>query len=128
MCEAQTIRYAHYMAHPAYPITLMCGCVCAGNLEGDPVAAKGREDSAKKLSSRRANWPGLKRWHFSGNGNYTISKDGWRATVFRSGPRWKAVVSRGALTRYAPQSRDNVDDAKLDAFDLIHTPRPASAA
>lgn len=106
----------------------MCGCVCAGNLEGDPAAAKSREDVTKRLNSRRANWPRLKGWRFSGKGNYTISKEGWRATVFKTGRGWKAVVSRGALTRYAPQSRDNAEDAKLDAFDIIHIALGVSAA
>jgi hypothetical protein len=39
MCETQEVRYVHIMTHPDYQGGLECGCVCAGNMERDYIAA-----------------------------------------------------------------------------------------
>jgi hypothetical protein len=48
MCETTEIRYVHVMHHPEYPDTLDCGCICAGHMQGDPVAAREREANIKR--------------------------------------------------------------------------------
>ncbi len=40
MCEKEQIRYVHYMSHLDYPDELQCGCICAGKMEENPVAAQ----------------------------------------------------------------------------------------
>ncbi len=47
MCGKQIIRYVHVMRHPEYPRTIGAGCVCAGRMEGDPEAARLRENAFK---------------------------------------------------------------------------------
>jgi hypothetical protein len=42
------------MEHPAYSETLVTGCICAGNMEGDPEGARQRERDAKRAARRAA--------------------------------------------------------------------------
>ena len=54
MCGHQHIRYVHHMRHDAYPHIIDAGCVCAGWMEGDPVAAQDRERLLHALARRKA--------------------------------------------------------------------------
>jgi len=58
MCERMTIRYVHTMTHPQWKGELAVGCVCAGNMEGDIAAAKGRE----KALAKKVRWAGSRAW------------------------------------------------------------------
>lgn len=51
MCGHHNIRYAHHMVHPNYR-PLICGCVCAGRMEGNIERAKSREAELKKKNRR----------------------------------------------------------------------------
>lgn len=45
-CEMQCgahVRFAHLMHHKATGLKMEVGCICAGNMEGDPAAAEERE-------------------------------------------------------------------------------------
>jgi len=58
MCERMTIRYVHHMTHADHA-PLAVGCVCAGHMEGDLAAAKGRETALVKkvrFSQSSRNW------------------------------------------------------------------------
>jgi hypothetical protein len=69
MCETQEIRFIHEMVHPVYPEALRCGCICAGNMEGDPGAAVERERRARLMTASRDRWPRRKGWSRSARGN-----------------------------------------------------------
>jgi hypothetical protein len=62
-----------------------------------------------------------RKWRVSRNGNPWIASDGYRVTVFRSGARWSAVVSRerDGLEEFLDASFETQDEAKLSAFDHI---------
>lgn len=51
LCGYQIIRYAHHMEHPKYQ-SLVCGCVCAGKMEGSVEEAKRRESEFKNMQAR----------------------------------------------------------------------------
>ena len=53
MCGRQHIRYVHHMQHAAYPHIIDAGRVCAGWMEGDPVAAQDRERLLQAKAKRR---------------------------------------------------------------------------
>jgi hypothetical protein len=53
MCMVAQIRYVHAMVHDDYPEKLLCGCVCAGNMEGDVDRAAQRDRAAKSDARRR---------------------------------------------------------------------------
>lgn len=56
LCSCQKVRYIHVMEHPEYNGELNVGCICAGYMEGDLIAARERDDAARRKSSRRANF------------------------------------------------------------------------
>ncbi|EIM26692.1 hypothetical protein [Microvirga lotononidis] len=83
MCEAREVRDAHYMCHPDYPETLLCGGICAGHMEGDLARAEERDHRMINAARRRANWLTRSGWKRSVKGNPTIRTDGYQVTVFR---------------------------------------------
>lgn len=67
MCGYQIIRYAHHMEHKNYR-PLICGCVCAGKMEGNIEEAKRREAEFKNKQERRVNFF-KRKWKHSKKGN-----------------------------------------------------------
>lgn len=68
MCGTQIIRYVHTMYHPVAKLTLGCGCVCAGKMEGDVTQAKRREQAFKNRQKRQENFM-KKSWKRSARGH-----------------------------------------------------------
>jgi hypothetical protein len=68
MCEEQLVRYVHVMEHPDHSEALDVGCVCAGNMEQDPVGARKRETRLKSRQRQRGQWLD-KPWRVSEKGN-----------------------------------------------------------
>lgn len=56
MCESQKIRYIHYMEHRDVAGLLACGCVCAGNMEGDMATARQRDALMISRAAKRRRW------------------------------------------------------------------------
>lgn len=56
LCGYPAVRYVHVMLHPDYAESIMVGCVCAGIMEGDVLAAKERDNDAKRRSGRKSNY------------------------------------------------------------------------
>ena len=84
MCGYQIIRYAHHMEHAKYR-PLICGCICAGKMEGDIAEAKRREAEVKKKQARRVNFFN-KKWKYSIDGtfckNHFTSRERALASIF----------------------------------------------
>ena len=74
LCGYQIIRYAHHMIHPLYS-PLVCGCVCAGKLEGSIINARKREADFKNMQSRRNNFIN-RNWKKSRRGNEYLKING----------------------------------------------------
>ncbi len=125
MCEAQEIRYVHHMTHPDHPEPLGCGCICAGRMEDDYVAARERERILRNAAGRRRGW--LHRaWRKSSKGNSYINTRGYNVTLYRqqapSGEiGWAFRVTKRAANavRTATKLYRSSDDAKLAAFDVM---------
>jgi hypothetical protein len=92
MCESQVIRYVHHMEHAAFEGVLAVGCVCAGHMEGDVSAARGREASMRSRASKRTRWL-RRKWRTSAKGNPTIKADGYRVTVYARGLGFAATIA-----------------------------------
>lgn len=43
MCEVTNVSYVHVMRHERWPLSLECGCVCAGFMAEDPATERLRE-------------------------------------------------------------------------------------
>ncbi len=119
MCEKQTIRWVHHMRHEGYPDVLLCGCVCAGNMEEDYEGAKKRETEYKNLMGRKRTFVN-RNWRWSRKGNEFLSIDGYIITIFGDDSNWKASVKR-AYTGEVKFSKvyNSNSEAKLAAFDAI---------
>ncbi|WP_152563395.1 hypothetical protein [Ruegeria halocynthiae] len=121
MCESQEIRFVHYMSHKDYPNVLACGCDCAGHMEGSLTRSNERDKAMRNASKRRQNFPSLKSWAHSRNGNPTILKEGMRVTVFQRGSRYKFVIKHPHLAdgKFGRKAFDSEREAKLASFDAM---------
>lgn len=115
MCEQQTIRYVHEMHHADYGV-LHCGCVCAGHMEGDVVAARRREASAKRETARRLAWANTG-WRPSKRGNPYRKKDGVCVTLFRRDGAWAYSIAAGDNVRFPTERYPTPSLAALAAYD-----------
>lgn len=120
MCESQEIRYVHHMSHGEYPEQLQVGCVCAGHMEENLAAAKGRETSMKSRAEKRKRWVS-RTWKRSARGNHWLEADGYRVTVYWKGTRWAATITEvgGNYERHSKCFYATEQEAMLAAFDVI---------
>ena len=120
-CEQAQVHFVHYMSHSDWPNYLLVGCVCAGHLEEDYSAPRRREQAVRNLAKRRQNFPTLKAWRMSRNGNQWIDRDGYRVVVFEKGGVWRGLVENTRTGRkvFAQRTYDSERAVKLGAFDAI---------
>lgn len=120
MCETQTIRYVHFMQHPAYEHILRAGCVCAGKMEGNLDKAQRREDNMKSRAGKRQRWLGRK-WKKSVKGNEYIISEGYIETIFGKEGDWKACIKEKDSDRtiWSRRKYKTIHEIKLASFDYI---------
>lgn len=116
MCGHQIIRYVHIMKHPDYSRTIGAGCVCAGRMEGNPEAARERENAFKNRQSRRETFlrMPLKR---SRNGHEYLKYKGEIITVLED--KFKKGQYKTVLRNKYSMSYPTKEEALADAFDII---------
>jgi hypothetical protein len=122
MCEVTAIRYIHRMQHPDYPDVLDCGCICAGYMEGDYVAAKTREKDFKKRRAKRSRW--LRRhWLLSNAGNSYLNVGGFNIVIYPRNGHWSARVKHDetGYQRFSQRHYQTAAQAKLAAFDAMNS-------
>ena len=103
LCSCQKVRYIHVMEHPEYNGELNVGCICAGYMEGDLIAARERDDAARRKSSRRANFR-----------NVVIERE-----VFRGRDFYKIQIDTDCYQWWKNRRIETLEDAKLVVFELI---------
>lgn len=69
LCGCNSVRFVHVMIHENYGGVLQIGCICAGYMEGDLIAAQDRDEAAKRKSARKKNYR-KKQWQ-------KVSEDKW---------------------------------------------------
>lgn len=57
LCGCSQVRFVHVMRHDEYFETVSVGCICAGIMEGDILAARERERLMKNRAKRKRNFP-----------------------------------------------------------------------
>jgi len=128
MCETRRIRYEHVMRHDEYPSSIHAGCICAGQMAGDVVAAKERERELRQRSERRGRWL-ARTWRVSRAGNQTLTIDDRRVTVFCRDSCWSWVIrGPGEGVQFSVDGHASADAAKLSAFDVLDPPPWSSAS
>jgi hypothetical protein len=123
-CGKEWVRYQHHVSHSeGLWNSLNVGCVCAGNLTGQPQISEKSDRIARNISARRANWCGLKGWHVGRKGGLILKKDG-RIFALNSGKfgGWSGSwTGRGdeVWQRVGGWLKD-LDEAKLALFDAVY--------
>ena len=56
LCDCSKVRFIHVMDHDLYFEDVCVGCICAGVMQGDILAAKERERQMKNRAKRRKNF------------------------------------------------------------------------
>jgi len=71
LCGCTRVRYVHAMRHNEYPFEINVGCICAGIMEGDILAAEERDAEAKRRSQRKSNYL-KKQWNTISDGLWQL--------------------------------------------------------
>lgn len=69
LCGCKKVRFVHRMEHRNYPVPILVGCICAGIMEGDIIAAQERERLVRNRAHRRDHFV-HDGWHIKPNGIY----------------------------------------------------------
>lgn len=120
LCRCSQVRYVHVMHHDNYFENVEVGCICAGIMEGDILAAKERERLLKNRAKRKQNFPSRK-WHETKNGNYYLTYKGKRIFINRSKynrNRYGVTCEGKSVWNYKNRPIDNFLSAAYAAFDL----------
>jgi hypothetical protein len=120
-CEAcgTTIRYVHQIEHDSYPDSIGVGVICAGHLEGDLVAARGRERQVRATARRRKAWL-TRRWKRSARGNEFLNIDGFNVVVFSHYGGWSGRVAEreGSFVQFLDREYSTPAAAKAALLDI----------
>lgn len=121
LCGCVKVRFVHVMRHIDYFEDISVGCVCAGIMEGDIIAATERERLLRNRLNRKKNY--LKRkWSFGIGGNSTLRYKNQQITIIRNkfGVDGYGVVYQGKLVlQYKNRRITDFLTAVHAAFDLV---------
>lgn len=119
LCGCNKVRYVHVMRHENFFEDVEVGCICAGIMEGDILAAKEREKEMRNRSKRRLNFP-RRKWREARNGNLYLNYRGDRVFINNNRDGSYFVNCNGInVWRYKGRPIDNFLSAAYAAFDLV---------
>ena len=84
LCDCSQVRFVHVMRHDEYFETVSVGCICAGIMEGDILAARERERLMKNRAKRKRNFP-HRQWRKNWYGNYQLTYRGRKLFINNKG-------------------------------------------
>jgi hypothetical protein len=121
MCECSQIRYIHHMQHENAP-DLFVGCICAGHMEENLLAAKTRENKARNRSARRKTWLSRK-WKISDSGNEWLRSRGYRISIYPTLKGWGSTIAaeNDSYIRHSKLIYETLDAIKLAAFNVLES-------
>lgn len=119
MCGYQIIRYVHNMYHEGAHLTLGCGCVCAGKMEGNVGRAKRREQALKNKQNRQISFL-KKKWKRSVRGHEYLKMKNHIIVLFhfRDSNKWNFSID-GEYNKSSFATRSQAILATFDAIDKI---------
>ena len=122
LCDCKKVRYIHVMTHPDYPGELKVGCICAGIMEGNRMAAIARDEAAKRKSQRRSNFR-KKKWAEPDENKWTVRYKRRSVCVerdvFRGRDFYKISIDADQYQWWNNHRIESLEDAKLVVFELI---------
>ena len=124
LCDCSQVRYVQVMHHKYYFEDISVGCICAGIMEGDILAAKKREREMKNRAKRKANY--LKReWRLSFKGGRTMRYKNRLLIIISSNFNnggFSVICGGKSISSYKGKRIMNHLTAIHAAFDLIDPP------
>ena len=131
LCDYDRIKYVHVMVHPQWPDKFHVGCVCDGTMSSDLLAAKERDDEAKRREARRRSFM-KKQWeeHPAGymvlpktRNNITAEKDSFYGKEF-----YKVSIDGEPYQWWENHRIETLEDAKAVAFEVLDYERKTDRA
>lgn len=122
LCDCSAVRYVHVMRNSDYFEDVEVGCICAGIMEGNILAAKERENQMKNRAKRKRNFPG-RQWHETYNGNWWLTYRGEKVYINKSkyGSNYGVRCGDTSVWRYKGKLITDFLSAAYAAFDLVDT-------
>ena len=118
LCDCTQVRFVHVMRHDEYFETVSVGCICAGIMEGDILAARERERLMKNRAKRKRNFP-HRQWRKNWYGNYQLTYQGRKVFINnKGGNRYSVYVDGKTSWSYKGKPLDNFVSAAYAAFEL----------
>ncbi len=120
LCGCNRVRIVHVMKHEYYFERVSVGCICAGIMEGDILAAKERDRLMKNRAKRRERFP-RRKWIKLSDGSFILYYRGSRVIINRISPqRERYFISCNSKTAYHDKGKliTNFISAAYAAFDL----------
>lgn len=121
LCDCSRVRFAHVMRNEDFYEDITVGCVCAGIMEGDILAAKERDRKIRNRAKRRMNFP-KRQWRRNWLGGYFLTYKGELVFINHSqyNENHYGVSHNGvSVWQYKGKSIDNFISAAYAAFDLV---------
>lgn len=118
LCGCNKVRYVHVMEHDDYFERVYVGCICAGIMEGDIIAAQKRDRKMKNRTRRKRHFP-YRKWKATRNGGLFIEYRGKYAFINRSGNHYSCTCDNRRIWHYKGKSIDNFLSVCYAAFDLL---------
>ena len=108
------------MEHPDHH-PLVCGCVCAGKMEGDIEGARSREKEFKNRQSRRISFF-RRKWRVSRKGNEFLKIDGHVIVIYplqkNNSQKWGFSIDNEYSNIFYP-TREHALGAAFDKIEEI---------
>jgi len=131
LCDYDRIKYVHVMGHPQWPDKFHVGCVCDGTMSSDLLAAKERDDEAKRKEARRRAFL-KKQWEETSSLVMELSKTRGRIKAVKDsfrGKEYYTVSIDGEPYQWWENHRiETLEAAKTLAFEVMEYERKTDRA
>ncbi len=118
LCGYEKVRYIHTMRHVDFERDLRVGCICAGVMEGDELAAKERDRKMKNRAKRRRNFI-KKEWEKRRYGLYTLEYKGHRLAIEEVNAKYRCSSDESYTWYYKDKHIRDFLSACYAVFDLV---------
>ena len=120
LCGCSRVRFVHEMSHEQYFEDVSVGCICAGVMEGDILAAKERERLIKNRARRKKTFL-RRKWIEYRRGEHRLKYKGDWIWIYGS-DQYRVSYKKESGWLYKGKPIINFLSAVYAAFDLVDPP------
>ncbi len=117
LCGCDKVRYVHEMKNDNYHKHLYVGCICAGIMEDDIIAAQARDSILRNRARRKRYFP-KRNWHTAFNGDLFVKYHDKNIFIHQFGKYYSSCVDGQWIYRYKGKGIVDFTSACYAAFDL----------